>query len=53
MPTRLTLIVVKNLALNGANADKITSFEHHMRLHLHRRDNSSGAKKETSNAVNL
>jgi hypothetical protein len=32
--------------------DKITSFEHHMRLHQQRRD-MSGAKKENSNAVNL
>jgi hypothetical protein len=39
-------------AVNAANAFKITSFEYHMRLHQQRRD-TSGAKKEKSNAVNL
>jgi hypothetical protein len=39
-------------AVNAANAVKITSFEYHMRLHQQRRD-TSGAKKEKTNAVNL
>jgi hypothetical protein len=39
-------------AVNAANAVKITSFEYHMRLHQQGRD-TSGAKKEKSNAVNL
>jgi hypothetical protein len=39
-------------ARNAANAVKITSFEYHMRLHQQRSD-TSGVKKEKSNAVSL
>ena len=39
-------------AVNAANAVKITSFEYHMRLHQQRSD-TSGVKKEKSNAVSL
>jgi hypothetical protein len=46
----MEIMVWKLKTKSGDN--KITSFEHHMCLHQQRRD-TSGAKKENSNAVNL